>query len=52
MRDIFVMWRNTRMVVLVALSAAIYAAILIPFKIIPIVPGFTEPKHRWPSPRP
>ncbi len=42
MRDVFVMWRNTRMVVLVALSAAIYAAILIPFKIIPIVPGFTE----------
>jgi len=36
------MWRNTRMVVLVALSAAIYAAILIPFKIIPIIPGFTE----------
>ncbi len=42
MRDAFVMWRNTRMVVLVALSAAVYAAILIPFKIIPIVPGFTE----------
>ena len=42
MRDAFVMWRNTKMVVLVALSAAIYAAILIPFKIITIVPGYTE----------
>ncbi len=36
------MWHNSRMVVLVALSAALYAAILIPFKIIPIIPGFTE----------
>ncbi len=42
MRDALVMWRNTKMVVLVALSAAIYAAILIPFKIITIVPGYTE----------
>lgn len=42
MRDVLVMWRSSKMVVLVALSAAIYAAILIPFKIIPIVPGFTE----------
>jgi energy-coupling factor transport system substrate-specific component len=30
------------MVILVALSAAIYAAILIPFKGIPIIPGITE----------
>lgn len=30
------------MVVLVALCAAIYAAVLIPFKPIPLIPGFTE----------
>lgn len=43
MKDIITMWRNTRMVVLTAVVAAVYAAILIPFKIaIPLVPGFTE----------
>ncbi|MDQ3965919.1 MAG: QueT transporter family protein [Actinomycetota bacterium] len=42
MREAFTMWRHTRMVVLVALSAAIYAAVLIPFKGFPIVPGFIE----------
>jgi energy-coupling factor transport system substrate-specific component len=42
MREIFTMWSNTRMVVLTALTAALYAAILIPFKPIPIIPGFTE----------
>jgi len=37
------MWKNTRMIILVALSAAIYAAFLIVFKGgIPIVPGITE----------
>ena len=36
------MWSDTRMVVLTALSAALFAAILIPFKIIPIIPGVTE----------
>lgn len=36
------MWRHTQMVVLVALSAAIYAAILIPFKGFPIIPGAIE----------
>ncbi len=36
------MWRHTQMVVLVALSAAIYAAVLIPFKGFTIIPGFTE----------
>jgi len=35
-------WKDTRMVVLTALSAALYAAILIPFKILPIIPGVTE----------
>ena len=42
MRDVLAVWRNTRAIVLVALTAGIYAAILIPFKPIPIVPGITE----------
>jgi energy-coupling factor transport system substrate-specific component len=32
MKEVISMWRHTRMVILVALSAAIYAAVLIPFK--------------------
>jgi len=39
MKEMFTMWRHTNMVVLVALSAAIYAALLIPFQSIPIIPG-------------
>lgn len=43
MKEIVTMWKNTRMIILVALSAAIYAAFLIVFKGgIPIVPGITE----------
>ena len=43
MKEIFTLWRNTRMVLLVALCAAVYAAVLITFKAgIVIVPGFTE----------
>src|SRR5437867_3308241 len=42
MRELFAMWSNTRMVVLTAISAALYAAILIPFKVVPIIPGITE----------
>lgn len=42
MREIFSMWRHTKMVVLVALTAAVYAAILIPLKGIPLIPGITE----------
>ena len=43
MKELITMWKNTRMIVLVALTAAVYAAVLIPFKIaIPLVPGFTE----------
>src|SRR5437867_563994 len=42
MADLFRMWRNTRMVVLTAICAALYAAILIPFKVIPLIPGITE----------
>jgi len=42
MKDLVRMWSNTRMVVLTAMAAAVYAAVLIPFKAIPIVPGLTE----------
>ncbi len=43
MKEVFTMWKYTRMIVLVALSAAIYAALLIVFKAgIPIIPGITE----------
>ncbi len=42
MKDLFTMWKSTRMVVLTAVCAAIYAAVLIPFKPIPIIPGATE----------
>ena len=39
----FSMWKNTRMIVLTAVCAAIYAAALIAFKTaIPLVPGITE----------
>lgn len=41
--DLLAVWRDTRQIVLTAQIAAIYAAILIPFKAgIPIVPGFVE----------
>lgn len=36
------MWDNTRMVVFAAICASLYAAILIPFKVLPIIPGVTE----------
>ncbi|WP_394216443.1 QueT transporter family protein [Brachybacterium vulturis] len=39
MKEVFTMWRHTNMIVLVALSAAMYAALLIPFQSIPIIPG-------------
>jgi energy-coupling factor transport system substrate-specific component len=43
MKEVVTMWKNTRMIILVALSAAIYAAFLIVFKGgIVIVPGITE----------
>ena len=36
-------WQDTRLLVLSAKIAAIYAAVLIPFKVgIPIIPGFVE----------
>ncbi len=41
--ELFDVWRDTRLIVLTAQIAAIYAAILIPFKAgIPIIPGFVE----------
>jgi len=43
MKEVITMWKNTRMIILVALSAAIYAAFLIAFKGgIVLVPGITE----------
>ncbi len=42
MREVFTMWKYTKMVVLVAVTAAFYAAIVIPLKIITIIPGITE----------
>lgn len=43
MKEVITMWKSTRMIILVALSAAIYAAGLIAFKGgIVIVPGITE----------
>src|SRR5712692_4463832 len=42
MRELRMMWRNTRMVVLSAISASLYAAVLVPFKVIPLIPGVTE----------
>jgi len=40
--ELFRMWGNTRMVVLTAICAALYAALLIPFKVVPLIPGITE----------
>ena len=42
MKEIFTMWKKTKMVVLVALSAGLYAAVLIPFKGFVLIPGITE----------
>jgi energy-coupling factor transport system substrate-specific component len=42
MRELLDMWRNTRMVVLTATCASFYAAVLIPFMVIPLVPGLTH----------
>ncbi|HUO04619.1 MAG TPA: QueT transporter family protein [Candidatus Binataceae bacterium] len=40
--ELRLMWRNTRMVVLCAISAALYASVLVPFKVVPLIPGVTE----------
>lgn len=36
------MWKNTRMIVLSAVSSALYVALLIPFKFVQIIPGLAE----------
>lgn len=40
--ELFGMWASTRMVVLAAMCGSLYAAILIPFKVVPLIPGITE----------
>jgi len=42
MRELVRAWSNTRMVVLIALTAGLYGALTVPFKVITIIPGFTE----------
>ncbi|MEB2285287.1 MAG: QueT transporter family protein [Myxococcales bacterium] len=42
MHELILMWRNTRMVVLTAMCASFYAAVLIPFLVVPIIPGVTH----------
>ena len=42
MRELIACWQHTRMIVLIALCAALYVAVLLPFKIATIVPGITE----------
>jgi len=43
MKAAFRMWKNTRMIILVAVCSAIYGAALIAFKTaIPLIPGITE----------
>ncbi|SDZ27651.1 energy-coupling factor transport system substrate-specific component [Proteiniborus ethanoligenes] len=42
MKEVFKMWKSTKMVVLVALCAGLYAALLIPFKALVLIPGITE----------
>jgi energy-coupling factor transport system substrate-specific component len=41
-KDVIHMWKYTKMVVLVALTAAVYAGTAVPFKGIQIIPGFAE----------
>jgi energy-coupling factor transport system substrate-specific component len=42
MRELFTMWKDTRMIMLVAVVAAIYAAVLLPFKLFTVIPGITS----------
>jgi energy-coupling factor transport system substrate-specific component len=42
MREVLTMWRDTRMIMLVAVVAAVYAAVLIPFKALTLIPGITS----------
>src|SRR6201987_2715080 len=42
MKELRSMWGNTRMVGLSAISGALSAAVLGPFKVVPFIPGVTE----------
>ncbi|MBU1627857.1 QueT transporter family protein [bacterium] len=42
LRETITMWKHTKMVVLVAITAAVYAGLMIPFKGIQFIPGFAE----------
>lgn len=42
MRELARCWQQTRMIVLIALCAALFVSLLIPFKIAVVVPGITE----------
>lgn len=42
MKEIFFVWLKTKQIVIIAVTAAIYAGTLIPFKPIQIIPGLTE----------
>jgi len=42
MREVWRMWNYSTMLVLTVLTASLFAAILIPFKGIPLIPGLTE----------
>lgn len=41
MRELVTMWRDSRMIMLAAVTAAVYAALLIPFAGLVIIPGIT-----------
>jgi energy-coupling factor transport system substrate-specific component len=41
-RELLAVWSNTRMIVLVAITAATYVAVMLPFKWLVLIPGFTE----------
>ena len=42
MNEVFSMWKNMKMVVLAVLCAALYAALLIPFKGFVLIQGITD----------
>lgn len=42
MKELFKLWDQTKMITLIAISAGLYAALLIPFKMFQIIPGFAE----------
>lgn len=42
MRELIACWKHTRIIVLIGLCAALYVAVLLPFKIATIIPNITE----------